>query len=138
MIEGYSADCPLCRLANDGEVLTKLHYEDDLIIVVDCLICGTPMAVAKAHRDYFLPEEVEALRTGFLDLLAAQKGGFADLISPSHRLLSFPPLKEKLKVVMNDPSHRGFIDWEQRQIPNHPHCHLRPLPFPGTNRWEPL
>lgn len=42
-------DCPLCDLAN-GDIKTRLYYTDDVCIVVDCLTCGTPMMVLRAHR----------------------------------------------------------------------------------------
>lgn len=42
-------DCPLCRLYEKREIVTPLHYEDDLIIVVDCSSCHVPMGVIKRH-----------------------------------------------------------------------------------------
>ena len=103
-VENYTEDCPLCRLTNDREILTKLHYEDDVLTVVDCQVCCVPMAVLKAHRAEFSKDDKEHVRSVFLSL------------SP----------------------HGGVIDWEQRQIPDHAHCHLRPQPFPGTSHWEKL
>ena len=101
MIEHYSSDCPLCRLAQDREILTRLVTEDELLIVVDCLICQTPMAVLKAHRPNFTEDEVAHVKNVFRQL-----------------------------------SREGVIDWEQRRIPDHAHCHLRQRPFPGTKNWE--
>ena len=43
-------DCPLCKLA-EGDIKTKLYYQNDDYIIVDCLTCKTPMLVAKRH-DY--------------------------------------------------------------------------------------
>lgn len=103
-IDNYYRDCPLCRLTNDGETLTDLHHEDDILTVVDCLVCRVPMAVLKAHRAGFSSDEQDHVRSVFRSL------------SP----------------------HGGTIDWEQRQIPDHAHCHLRPHPFPGTSHWEQL
>lgn len=37
--------CELCELKQ----LTAWHHEDDLIIICDCLACGIPMLVFKAH-----------------------------------------------------------------------------------------
>jgi len=45
----YSSSCPLCRLWHDREVVTTLHYEDDFVIVVDCVKCRIPMVVIKRH-----------------------------------------------------------------------------------------
>ena len=102
MIEGYHPECPLCRLAQDREILTRLVAEDNLIIVVDCLLCQVPMAVLKAHRAQFTEEEKGDIRQ-----LMRQFNG-------------------------------EVIDWEQRRIPDHAHCHLRPYPFPGTKQWEKI
>ena len=108
MIEGYRAECPLCRLAQDREILTRLVAEDDLIIVVDCLLCQVPMAVLKAHRAQFTEEEKEHIR----------------------HLLRLNRFKRQFNGEV--------IDWEQRRIPDHAHCHLRPCPFPGTKQWEKI
>ena len=104
MIECYTVECPLCRLANDRDLLTILHIENNMIIVVDCLECRVPMAVLKAHRSSFSDVEKDHIRAVF------------------HRL----------------STDGGIIDWEQRKIPDHAHCHLRPHPFPGTQHWEKL
>jgi len=45
----YTARCPLCRLCHDGEIVTTLYYEDDLIIIVACAKCKIPMVVIKRH-----------------------------------------------------------------------------------------
>lgn len=45
----YRSDCPLCRLWHDREITTKVHYEDAVIIIVDCLTCKIPMVVIKRH-----------------------------------------------------------------------------------------
>src|SRR3989304_137784 len=37
--------CPLCR----AEKLSHWYYEDDLIWIADCVICGVPMVVLKQH-----------------------------------------------------------------------------------------
>ena len=54
---GYNAECPLCRLWHDGEMTTKLHYEDELLIVVDCVTCKIPMFVIKRHTTEVSDEE---------------------------------------------------------------------------------
>jgi nucleoside-diphosphate-sugar epimerase len=64
----YSPDCDLCGLAFDGELKTKKHYEDENIIIVDCLICRVPMAVLKEHRSSFTDEEKARLERMFSDL----------------------------------------------------------------------
>lgn len=104
MIYGYTQACQLCRLSNDREIITLLHYEDDMLIIVDCLICKVPMAVLKAHRSGFTSAEKDHVR----------------------------------KTLTRWATSGCVIDWEQRNIPDHAHCHLRPYPFPGTNLWEVL
>lgn len=136
MIEGYDRSCPLCRLTQDRELLTRLHWEDEDIIVIDCLVCRVPMAVLKAHRDYFTAAEKERVRALLGELLDSSplpgdEDDSADcLTADERRLLRLLPdwlYNERINWV---------IDWEQRQIPDHPHCHLRPFPFPGTRMWE--
>ena len=138
MIHGYGSNCPLCRLVQDGEVLTRLHNEDAELIVVDCLVCHVPMAVLKVHRSYFEPEEKDMIRTLFRNMLndlvtAATGDEAADCLTPDElRLFRLLP------DWVYDGRINWEIDWEQRQIPDHPHCHLRPFPFPNTNQWEVL
>jgi len=138
LIEGYKHDCPLCRLAQDGEVLTRLYYQDDKIIVVDCLICRLPMVVVRAHRDHFTEDERNHARTVLRGILATAPGGGAGLIGHDHHIRSIPHLEAAIEKMDSDPDHRWVIDFEQRQIPDHPHCHLRPFHFPGTSQWEYL
>lgn len=64
----YSPDCDLCGLAFDGEVKTRLHYENEDFVVVDCLICRVPMAVLKEHRAAFTEAEKTRLEKTFRDL----------------------------------------------------------------------
>lgn len=64
----YDESCDLCALAFDGDVKTKLHYEDDELIIVDCLICRVPMAVLKEHRPRFTDEEKERIKSLFNEL----------------------------------------------------------------------
>lgn len=64
----YDPACDLCGLAFDGEIKTKKHYEDDTIVIVDCLICQVPMAVLKEHRATFTEDEKIRLEKTFSDL----------------------------------------------------------------------
>ncbi len=48
--------CELCEL----KPLTLLHYADDVIVICDCLTCGTPMLVFRRHGDISLAEEHHA------------------------------------------------------------------------------
>jgi hypothetical protein len=137
MIEGYTHRCPLCRLVEDGEVLTQIRFEDELLLVTDCVVCRTPMAVAKAHRPHFKLEEKALIRAYYRMLLASSSSAS----SSSSDLSAFLTRSEiALRVVCPEWDYAGritwVIDWEQRQIPDHPHCHLRPFPFPGTTMWE--
>ncbi len=57
----YDPTCDLCALGFDGELKTVKHYEDDDLVIVDCLICRVPMAVLKEHRSLFSAEEKQRL-----------------------------------------------------------------------------
>lgn len=128
---GWSGDCPLCRLARDREIFTRLIYEDELVIVVDCLVCRVPMAVLKTHRREYTEGERRAVRGMFRELVGR---GVPLLTADARSWLHWHnlPLPEGTEAI------RWVIDWEQRRIPEHAHCHLRPLPFPGTTHWESL
>ena len=120
--------CPLCRLTNDGEILTRRVAEDDLLLIVDCQVCRVPMAVLKTHRAIFTEEEQEHIRGVFRDLLATTP---IPLTEDAYRFWK--------SVLMTDSDELIWvIDWEQRRIPDHAHCHLRPRPFPGTTKWEKI
>jgi len=56
-------NCPLCGLAK-GNIMTKLYYQDDKVIIVDCETCGSvPMLVLKKHGEVPSPgERAELLR----------------------------------------------------------------------------
>ena len=44
-------NCELCKLVFNGNIKTKKYYEDDLVIIVDCLTHkNTPIVVLKEHR----------------------------------------------------------------------------------------
>lgn len=49
-----SNDCPLCKLIN-GDIRTKFYYQDEKLMVVDCLTCGEghPMIVSHHHKPEF-------------------------------------------------------------------------------------
>lgn len=49
-------DCELCEL----KPLTDWHYADDIIVICDCLTCGTPMLVFRTHGIVSLTEEHHA------------------------------------------------------------------------------
>lgn len=139
MIHGYRSDCPLCRLTQDREVLTPVHFETPSIIIVDCLVCRVPMAVLKSHQPNFHPDQQQMVRLLMADLLKRA----ASKLSPNPDEAAALTLNERLVRSMFPQWHYSgpiewVIDWEQRQIPDHPHCHLRPFPFPGTDKWERL
>ncbi len=95
--------CDLCRLHVHRELKSTLHHEDERYIVVDCIICHTPMVVKKAHEANFTFEEKSEVGKLLIQLFGTS----------------------------------GVIDWEQRKIPDHAHCHLRPYAFPNSSA-EPL
>lgn len=49
--------CPLCELAH----LTHRHYEDDLVVVLDCVTCNVPMGVLRRHSMEPTSEETQRL-----------------------------------------------------------------------------
>jgi len=48
--------CELCEL----KPLTSWHYEDDIIVICDCLTCGMPMLVFRRHGEIPLAEKHHA------------------------------------------------------------------------------
>ncbi len=131
MIKDYDKDCPLCRLVEDREIKSRLVHEDDTIMVVDCIVCRVPMAVLKEHRSDFSPEEEQYVRDFFRDLIKNHPIPLEDDVN----------LEEMWggEYLVNDPATTPWvIDWEQRKIPAHAHCHLRPKAFPKTEHWEKL
>ena len=102
-MSNFSEHCDLCKLYIERNIVTTLHYEDERYIIVDCLICRTPMAVKKAHEASFDSNAKREVAKLFITLFGSS----------------------------------GVIDWEQRRIPDHAHCHLRPKAFPNTIA-EPL
>ncbi len=116
----FQSDCPLCRLVQYREIKTRLVLENNLFIVVDCLICQTPMLVLKSHRQAFNDREKAIIR----QLLGEIADSISEAVIPTH----FAHLHQGAPLWV--------IDWEQRRIPDHAHCHLRPFPFPNTDNWE--
>lgn len=44
--------CPLCRIYEKREIFTRVYYEDDFCIILDCKTCMIPMVVIKEHIQY--------------------------------------------------------------------------------------
>jgi len=57
--------CDLCEL----KTITKLHYEDDTVIVLDCMSCEVPMIVYKKHT-MSISQEDENMMTRILTKIA--------------------------------------------------------------------
>ena len=131
MIKKYIPECPLCRLVYDREILTRLIFEDEKIIVTDCVVCKIPMAVLKLHRSNFLDNEKDHVRKYFRQLIESNPVPLAE----DTDLLD---IYGGDVLVANPTKALWVIDWEQRQILDHAHCHLRPRAFPDTKYWEPL
>ena len=54
-------ECELCELAK-GKIITKLWYQDNLMIIVDCKTCvGTPLVVFKGHKEPTLDERMRMI-----------------------------------------------------------------------------
>lgn len=132
MIANYSPGCALCRFVNDGEVLTEILFENDLLSVTYCVICSVPMAVLKGHRSSFSRSEKSHVRRLFRELLRSNP-------LPLERKFEKRLKARKIEFDLSNPREIAWvIDWEQRKIPDHAHCHLRPFEFEGTNQWEKL
>ena len=85
--------CDLCNL----DKLTTWYYEDDDIVVCDCIICKIPMVVAKKHT----------MRPG------------------RHiEMKMIVQLNKTAVAFYGDTNYR--IDTNQRKIPDHIHWHARP------------
>ena len=55
--------CPLCRLYEDREIITKLHYEDEFCIIVHCKThSDKKMCVLKRHIKYPTEEEKKHMK----------------------------------------------------------------------------
>lgn len=131
IIANYHSECPLCRLVQDREIKTSIVMEDDLILVTYCVICRVPMAVLKAHRPDFTGSEKDNVRSYFRRLLASNPLPIDDLEQADR-------VAGKGFIARNRGNLSWIIDWEQRKIPDHAHCHLRPRAFPNTIHWEKL
>lgn len=58
-IRKFDPHCPLCNLC-DGDIKTRLYYEDDMVIVVDCLVHeNSPIFVIKRHDSEATREELK-------------------------------------------------------------------------------
>lgn len=53
----YDCQCALCRLWYNREIKTRFYYEDELLIIVDCVQCKIPMIVIKRHTMEISDEE---------------------------------------------------------------------------------
>lgn len=51
-------NCELCKLT-EGNIITKLYYQDDKIIIVSCKTCGIPLLTLKRHDMFLTQEELE-------------------------------------------------------------------------------
>ena len=131
MIIGYTEDCPLCCLVQDREIRTELLVEDNIVLVTYCIVCRVPMAVLKTHRPDFTEDEIEHIRGIFLDLTK-------DGAIPIDRSVPMDRIAGGAFLSKNTGAIPWVIDFQQRKIPDHAHCHLRPHHFPGTKDWEKL
>ena len=46
-------DCQLCDLVFSRRIKTKVYFENDRIIIIECKTCKVPMAVLKFHMPEF-------------------------------------------------------------------------------------
>lgn len=53
-------NCPLCRIYKNKEIHTKVHFEDNSLIILDCHTCkNVPMLVIKRHDMILTHKELE-------------------------------------------------------------------------------
>ena len=45
--------CKLCDLVQKRDIKTRLYWENDRLMMVDCETCGVPMIVLKDHKADF-------------------------------------------------------------------------------------
>lgn len=88
--------CELCGIYEKREIFTRLRYEDERIIIVDCMICAVPMVVAKQH-DVPVPEPLETWME--------------------------QRLREVADAVLGADAY--YVDKHERLIPDHRHFHAR-------------
>ncbi len=88
--------CDLCLLYEKRQIITKLRFEDEQIIIVDCIMCSVPMVVAKRH-DIPVPADLE------------------------HWMES--KLTEIANAVLGPEAY--YVDKYERMIPDHRHFHAR-------------
>ena len=55
--------CPLCDLYQKREIKTRLYFETDDYIVVNCQTCNCPMVVWKVHKPNLKYKEKSAMKT---------------------------------------------------------------------------
>jgi len=88
--------CPLCRIYEEREIITRYYYENNIVIIVDCKTCGVPMVVLKRHTDIPTAEEGQEMYNAQLNRIPKS------CIKPG-----------------------WWVDIAQGSTPNHAHFHLR-------------
>ncbi|MFH0883747.1 MAG: NAD-dependent epimerase/dehydratase family protein [bacterium] len=105
-LKRYDPSCDLCGLVFDEEIKTTKYYEDDQIVIVDCLICQVPMAVLKEHRATFTEDEKTRLEKTFFDLFGKEgKPDWEQRRIPEHAHVHYR-------------SHGMHLPWQRRPDPN--------------------
>ena len=87
------------------------------------------MAVLNRHHSNFKSEQRQEIRKAFKAILNDQLNPLPASVD-LYRLYGGEVLAERPETVP------WVIDWEQRKISDHAHCHLRPSAFPNTSHWE--
>ena len=88
--------CELCCIYERREIITKLRFEDDRVVIVDCIMCGVPMVVAKTHQ---MPVPTD------LEVWMEEK------------------LREIANVILGHDQY--YVDRYERMIPDHRQFHAR-------------
>ena len=88
-------DCELCQLKK----ISKWYYEDEDIVVCDCIVCKIPQVIWRKHS-MSPPSHIEMKMISKLNEVAREFYGHDDF----------------------------YIDTKQRKIPDHLHYHARLRP----------
>jgi len=88
-------ECPLCEVAQGKNIITRVYYNDEEWVMLDCKVCFVPMLIYKHH--VLEIEEVDKDMAYNLFFKYAQRANPAE----------------------------WYVDYNIKTVKNHWHCHLR-------------
>ena len=89
--------CEDCKLAQ-GDIKNKIYYNDNKVIVVDCLTCNVPLIVWKDHTTELSEEERNHMHAVIQTLF-----GFGNKIRKTPRSWGGHTHWHILKPTLNEP-----------------------------------